>query len=146
LITVKVTPRLRVKGLPKDIENMLPVPLTIAGKEVQDEAKKLLSVQGPSAAPGAGWPAYFNRKLGSWVEASNVGSPPHRQTGELQDSIIVAIYKKTTANIVATAAYAKQLEYGEGKMRGPRPFMRPSLANKFNDGSILRAFRNFLGL
>ena len=128
-------------GLPKDIERRLAIPLKMAGGIVEATAKEAVSVQGPAGAPGNG---YFHKKLRSWVIASEYPAPPHRQSGDLQQGITHKMSGKDTVNIISTAPYSQDLEYGRKNMRGPRPFMVPSLVS--NIGNILRSFSRFLGV
>jgi len=141
LIKVSFRPRLRVVGLPKDIERRLVVPLKVAGGIVEAAAKEAVSVQGPAGAPGSG---YFHKKLRAWVVASESPSPPHRQSGDLQKGIITRMAGKTEVNVISTAPYSQDLEYGRKNMNGERPFMVPSLVS--NIGNILRSFSRFLGV
>lgn len=143
MINVKMTARLRKKMLPRDIENRLPLPLTNAGQIVRDEARTLLGTQGPSGSAGEGWPTYWHKKLRAWVKASSPsGTPPHRQAGDLQNSVKLFPVKKTEIVIAATAPYAAALESGSRK-RFPRPFMAPALANSVK--RIFKSFYHFLG-
>ena len=151
MLTVALRPRLRVIGCPKDIEKLLVVPLSAAGMLVQTEAKVWLSVPGGDASPGEGWPTYFNKDLKKWVEASIPTDPPHRQTGNLQNSVKRVKLSKDEVAVVADAKntrtgfnYASILEYGGGKMKGPRPFMRPALLSSVQH--IARTFYKFLGV
>lgn len=142
MLTVKLRPKLRVVGCPKDIEKRLPVPLAAAGMLVQKEAEILLGTQGPDSKPGEGWPAYFNPQLKKWTVASHPVMPPHRQTGELQRSVKRIMEKKTIVHIATTAPYAKDLELGTRK-RGPRRWMLPALYQSID--RISRMFYKFLG-
>jgi len=144
VLTVALRPRLRVIGCPKDIEKLLVIPLSAAGMLVQTEAKVWLSVPGGDASPGEGWPTYFNKDLKKWVEASIPTDPPHRQTGNLQNSVKRIKLSSTEMAVAATADYSAKLEYGSGKMKGPRPFMRPALLSSVQH--IARTFYKFLGV
>jgi HK97 gp10 family phage protein len=143
MFTIALRPRLRVIGCPKDIEKRLIVPLSSAAMLVQTEAKVWLSVPGGDASPGEGWPTYFNPQLKKWVEASIPSDPPHRQTGFLQNSIKRTKLSASEMAVVAGAHYSAVLEYGTGKMEGPRPFMRPALLSTVNQ--IAKTFYKFLG-
>lgn len=151
MIAIKLRPRLRVIGCPKDIEKRLPMPLAAAGMLVQKEAEVYLSVAGPDAKPGEEWPAYYNRDTKKWTEASIPNDPPHRQTGDLLRSLRRIFSSKTQIDIVASPKnrrtgfnYAAVLEFGGGKTRGPRPFMRPGLYAALHNG-LAKMFYKFLG-
>jgi hypothetical protein len=144
MLTVTLRPRLRAIGLPKQMEKMLKVPLSAGGMIVQSEAQVLLGTQGPTAEPGDTWPAYFNKQLRAWVLASRPIMPPHRQTGALQQSIKRTMISKSEIGIGSSLDYARKLEYGEAKMKGKRPFMRPALYASVD--RILRSFYHFLGV
>ena len=144
MLSVAFRPRLRVIELPKQIEKMLKIPLSAGGMIVQQEAQVLLGTQGGAAAPGDGWPAYFNKQLRAWVTASTPIMPPHRQTGELQQSIKRTMMGRTEIGIGSMLPKAKWLEYGEGRLKGKRPFMRPALYASVD--RIMRSFYHFLGV
>ena len=70
---------------------------------------------------------WYGEPLHRWVEASQPGTPPHKQTGTLQRSITTEINaEKTTAKIGPTQklVYARHLELG-GKMAA-RPYLLPA--------------------
>ena len=138
---ISLRSRLGVVGLPKDIERRLVLPLSMSGRIVEEAAKEAVGVQGPAGSPGEG---YFHKKLRAWVVASESPSPPHRQSGDLQQGITHRMYKRTTVNIISTMPYSQDLEYGRKNMRGPRPFMVPALTSSL--GKILSSFSKFLGI
>lgn len=71
------------------------------------------------------------RRRGKEHQASAPGEAPASDVGTLVGRIRVDDSKinDLRVSVVASTAYAAYLEYGTQKM-GPRPFMRPSLANK----------------
>ncbi len=77
-----------------------------------------------------------------FIVRSEPGSPPRRETGELQESIY-SVVTRPEPNVVqlavgSTADYAANLEFGGPSNFGevqPRPFMRPSM-ERFNAGGV----------
>lgn len=68
-----------------------------------------------------------------WPPASLPGEPPHRRTGELQDSIQpIPNAGQLEADVVASAPYAVLLEFGTSTMAA-RPFMSVAAARSFPD-------------
>ncbi|WP_210251307.1 HK97-gp10 family putative phage morphogenesis protein [Aureimonas psammosilenae] len=86
--------------------------LFVAGKTIETEAALSItegSVTGKNHVPSA------------------PGQPPNADTRQLDKSIDTLPVQDHEVEVVATAPYAKHLEYGTSKME-PRPFMRPALA------------------
>lgn len=71
---------------------------------------------------------WYGEPLHRWVEASQPGNPPHKQTGTLQRSIMVQFFKrKLEARIgpMAELKYARVHEMGSDKMP-MRPYLKPA--------------------
>ena len=81
------------------------------GKQISEEAKRLVSVHFPPA--------------------SRPGQPPRRRTGRLMKSIRYGV-TKDGLYLYSTnmAPYSKFLEYGTSKMQA-RPWARPAVRNVF---------------
>jgi hypothetical protein len=72
---------------------------------------------------------WYGEPLHRWVEASQPGSPPHKQTGRLQRSITIEVNAKKLSAKVGPAqmlVYARKLELG-GDGVAPRPYLAPAL-------------------
>jgi hypothetical protein len=72
---------------------------------------------------------WYGEPLHRWVEASQPGSPPHKQSGRLQRSIMVEVdAKKMRAKVGPSQmlVYARKLELG-GDGVAPRPYLAPAV-------------------
>jgi hypothetical protein len=88
---------------------------------------------------------WYGEPLHRWVEASQPGTPPHKQTGTLQRSIAVEVdAAKTQAKIGPSKklVYARKLELG-GDGTAPRPYLLPAFQNM--QDKILRNFEKAIG-
>lgn len=73
---------------------------------------------------------WYGSPLHRWVQASQPGNPPHKQTGTLQRSIVTEYDAKTMQAKIGPSnqlKYARALELGTPTL-APRPYMRPALA------------------
>ena len=71
---------------------------------------------------------WYGEPLHRWVEASKPGTPPHKQTGRLQRSILIEENRKKLSAKVGPAqklVYARKLELG-GDGVAPRPYLSPA--------------------
>lgn len=75
---------------------------------------------------------WYGEPLHRWVQSSQPGTPPHKQTGTLQRSIAVEV---ASHGLRAKIGPGQQLKYGRIQELGgkglinlpPRPYMRPAL-------------------
>ena len=122
---------------------LVTIPLMKVGSATKFAIQDLLNTTGPSAAPGDAWPAYFNADRKEWVQASHPVMPPHYQTGALRNSIKYRVFKTShVVNIYCLHKFGAVLEYGWGRMKGKRPFMRTGLYEVYPN--ILGYFKGFL--
>jgi len=78
---------------------------------------------------------WYANPLFRWVQASEPGTPPHKQTGTLQRSIV---FQKTKGGLGAKIGPGNKLVYariqelgGKGLVNlAPRPYMQPALESK----------------
>lgn len=94
--------------------------LADAGQVVVDEVRR--TIREPKS--GIHWPSLPNR-------SSAPGETPAYQFGRLDGGLVVDAYEYM-ATVTSYAPYSAYLEYGTVKM-APRPFMRVSLAVKYDD-------------
>ena len=84
---------------------------------------------------------FYGEPLHRWVEASKVGDPPHKQTGNLQRSINVELSSPRKKKIESKIGPAQQLVYarvhemGSDKMPA-RPYLTPAFLS--NEKKILK--------
>jgi hypothetical protein len=75
---------------------------------------------------------WYGEPLHRWVEASQPGSPPHKQTGTLQRSISIQPSKRSSKKMTAKIGPAQQLKYARvHEMGSDKMPMRPYLTPAF---------------
>lgn len=64
---------------------------------------------------------------GRMIQASKSPEPPQRRSGFLRESVEHKVHGMDRLEFGDTAAYASFLELGTERMKGPRPFLMPSM-------------------
>jgi HK97 gp10 family phage protein len=114
----------KLAALPRLLDAELRKAVAEAAEAIRDDAIKSLRSGGSRTAKG---------------RASAPGEPPARQSGRLQRSIVVELDpSRPSAKVIATADYARALEFGTRRMAA-RPFLRPALER--NRAKTLRLIR-----
>lgn len=111
LLRTRVKFNFDVKGVRKAVEQAGEKPIGQAALMVERKAKEILNVGG-----------------GVDRLPSKPGEPPHKQTGNLQNSIMTARVTRRLYIVGPTlnAFYGRVLEFG-GRLIAARPFMFPAL-------------------